>query len=160
MEPSMSDDKPTPGKPEDAEKITPAAEEAPVAEAPAPEASDTAPEEAAPVLEAVGSADDEAAEETQEVEAEEEVVPWINHRLNPQIVEELLAYMLNQKRAQDVHYTNIEIVDIDWEKEEVHTLRNRPSPLDPSPETFSFVFLERFRDMHEKGVDSLIIEIQ
>ena len=162
----MSDEKPTPDKPEEAEK-TATAEEA--AEAAPAEAAEAVPEEAAeaapeaPVLEVVdgggGDADESDALEDEEAEPEEEQVPWINHRLNPQIVEELLAFMLHQKKGQDAHYTNIEVVDIDWEKEVVNTLRHRPKPLESSPEVFSFEFLERFRKLQEEGMDSYVIKI-
>ena len=67
--------------------------------------------------------------------------------------------MINKKRVQDAHYTEIEVVDIDWEKEEVNTLRHRPKPLDPSPEVFSFEFLERFKKFNEEGLESYVIKI-
>ncbi len=179
----MSDEKPTPDKPEEAEKTATAeeaaeaapeetAEAAPeeTAEAAPEETAEAAPEEAAeaapeaPVLLEVvdgggGDADENDALDDEEAEPEEEQVPWINHRLNPQIVEELLDFMLHQKKGQDAHYTNIEVVDIDWEKEVVNTLRHRPKPLESSPEVFSFEFLERFRILQEEGLDSYVIKI-
>jgi len=152
----MSDEKPTPEKPEEAEKTAPSAEEVPAVEAAPEEAAETAPEEAAPELEVIEGGEAEG----EEAEPAEEPVPWLNHRLNPQIVEELLDFMLYRKKGQDAHYLSIEVVDIDWEKEEVNTLRHRPKPLEPSPEVFSFEFLERFRKLHEEGMDSYVIKIQ
>ncbi len=102
----------------------------------------------------------ETAESTEEEMEEPEPEPEPERRFTVEELERLLDFLQNKKRRQDTFYEDIEIVEIDWEKERILTRRPRPKPLPPSDEYMSFDFLVNFYAYHHGGIDKFLIDFR
>ena len=133
-----------------------AAEPADADEGTSEAAVEAAPADAPPEDEAAAVA--ETAESTEEEIEEPEPEP--ERRFTVEELERLLDFLQNKKRRQDTFYEDIEIVEIDWEKERILTRRPRPKPLPPSDEYMSFDFLVNFYAYHHGGIDKFFIDFR